>query len=86
MSNEEMTSKMQPSTGYCTVNREDLGTSLSCFRCKTKMADTSLVSRVRTTAGTRQNKKLRSVHFGVVVVESINCKCGGIVRNQIWLE
>ena len=30
------------------------------------------------------NKTLRSVHFGVVVVELINCKCGGIVRNQIW--
>ena len=29
------------------------------------------------------NKTLRSVHFGVVVVELINCKCGGIVRNQI---
>ena len=27
------------------------------------------------------NKTLRSVHFGVVVVELINCKCGGIVRN-----
>ena len=26
------------------------------------------------------NKTLRSVHFGVVVVELINCKCGGIVR------
>ena len=25
-----------------------------------------------------------SVHFGVVVVELINCKCGGIVTNQIW--
>ena len=25
-----------------------------------------------------------SVHFGVVVVELINCKCGGIVGNQIW--
>ena len=25
-----------------------------------------------------------SVHFGVVVVELNNCKCGGIVRNQIW--
>ena len=25
-----------------------------------------------------------SVHFGVVVVELINCKCEGIVRNQIW--
>ena len=29
------------------------------------------------------NKTLRSVHFGVVVVELINCKCGGIVRNEI---
>ena len=34
--------------------------------------------------GCRVNKTLRSVHFGVVVVEVINCKCGGIVRNQIW--
>ena len=39
--NEEMTSKMQPSTVIFVVN--------------TEMADTSLVSRVRTTAGTRQN-------------------------------
>ena len=30
------------------------------------------------------NKTLRSVHFGVVVEELINCKCGGIVRNEIW--
>ena len=30
------------------------------------------------------NKTLRSVHFDVVVVELINCKCGGIVRNQKW--
>ena len=30
------------------------------------------------------NKTLRSVHFGVVVVQLINCKCGGIVRNQTW--
>ena len=30
------------------------------------------------------NKTLQSVHFGVVVVELINCKCGGVVRNQIW--
>ena len=29
------------------------------------------------------NKTLRSVHFGVVVVELIKCKCGGIVRNEI---
>ena len=27
-----------------------------------------------------KNKTLRSVLFGVVVVELINCKCGGIVR------
>ena len=32
----------------------------------------------------KKNKTLRSVHFGVEVVELINCKCGGIVRNQIW--
>ena len=30
------------------------------------------------------NKTLWSVHFGVVVVGLINCKCGGIVRNEIW--
>ena len=30
------------------------------------------------------NKTLRSVHFGVVVVELINCKCAGIVRNEFW--
>ena len=29
-------------------------------------------------------KTLWSVHFGVVVVELINRKCGGIVRNDIW--
>ena len=51
MFNEEMTSKMQPATGYDTVNREDQGTKLSCFGCE-KMA---LVSRIRTTAGTRRN-------------------------------
>jgi len=32
----------------------------------------------------KTNKTLLSVHFGVVVVELINCKCGGIVRNEIW--
>ena len=30
------------------------------------------------------NKMLQSAHFGVVAVELINCKCGGIVRNEIW--
>ena len=30
------------------------------------------------------DKTLRSVHFGVVVVEQIHGKCGGIVRNEIW--
>ena len=34
--------------------------------------------------GDKINKTLRSVHFGVVVVELSNCKCGGIVRNEIW--
>ena len=29
------------------------------------------------------NKTLRSVHFDVVVEKLINCKCGGIVRNEI---
>ena len=33
---------------------------------------------------TKINKTLRSVHFGVVVVELIDYKCGGIVRNYIW--
>ena len=32
------------------------------------------------------NKTLRSVHFGVVAAELIKCKCGGIVRNEIWWE
>ena len=31
-----------------------------------------------------KNKTLWSVHLGVRVVELINCKCGGIVRNEIW--
>ena len=30
------------------------------------------------------NKTLWSVHFGVVAVELINCKRGGIVKNEIW--
>ena len=34
--------------------------------------------------GTRRKKTLRSVQFGVVVVELINFKCGGIVRNETW--
>ena len=33
---------------------------------------------------THVNKTLRSVHFGVVLVELIYCKCGGIVGNEIW--
>ena len=37
-----------------------------------------------TLAKINKNKTLRSVHFGVVAVELINCKCGGIVRNEIW--
>ena len=31
-----------------------------------------------------KKKTLRSVHFVDVVVELIKCKCGGIVRNEIW--
>ena len=30
-----------------------------------------------------RNKTLRSVHFGVVAVELINCKCGRIVRMKM---
>ena len=30
------------------------------------------------------NKTLWSVHFSIVVVELIHCKCGGIVRNELW--
>ena len=30
------------------------------------------------------NKTLRSVHLGAVIAELIYCKCGGIVRNEIW--
>ena len=33
---------------------------------------------------TVRNKTLRSVHFGVVVVELIIWKCVDIVRNEIW--
>ena len=32
----------------------------------------------------KYNKTLRSVHFGVMVVKLIHCKCRGIVRNEIW--
>ena len=35
-------------------------------------------------ANPSSNKTLLSVHFGVVDVRLINCKCGGIVRNEIW--
>ena len=31
----------------------------------------------------KNNKTLRSVHFGVLDVELIKCKCGGIVKNEI---
>ena len=34
--------------------------------------------------GTGVNKTLWTVHVGVVVVELINCKREGIVRNEIW--
>ena len=35
-------------------------------------------------ASSGRNKTLWSVHFGVVVVELINCKSRGILRNEIW--
>ena len=42
-----------------------------------------LVLAMATATKTSLNKTLWSVHFGVVVVELINCKCGGIVRTEI---
>ena len=39
---------------------------------------TSLVIRAKASI----NKTLWNVHFEVVVVELINCKCGGVVRND----
>ena len=51
-----------------------------------QLDNTLACSKLQDSGESKSNKKLRSVHFGVVVVESINCKCGGIVRNQIWLE
>ena len=52
--NEEMTSKMQTYRLRLRY-REDLGTRLGC--CGKKMADISLVLRVRTSAGTRRNNR-----------------------------
>ena len=55
MFNEEMTSKMQPSTGYnAPLTEKTWGRDGVVFVLKTKMVDTSLVLRV-TTAGTRRN-------------------------------
>ena len=57
MFNEEMTSKMQPATGSGTVTEytwEQGSVVLLVKKKKKKMADISLVSRVRTTAGTRR--------------------------------
>ena len=39
--------------------------------------------RLESLAICRCNKTLRSVHFGVVVGELTNCKCGRLVRNEI---
>ena len=39
---------------------------------------------IKARRGRKRNKTLCSVHFGVVVVELINCKRGGIVRNEMW--
>ena len=56
--NEEMTSKMQPATGSGTVTEYtwERGSVVLLVKKKKKkkMADISLVSRVRTTAGTRR--------------------------------
>ena len=49
MFEEEMTSKMQPSS---LLTEKTWGRDCVVFVVKTKMADTSLVSRVGTTAGT----------------------------------
>ena len=37
-------------------------------------------------ATTKPNKTLSSVHFGVVIVQLINCKCGGIVKKTVKKE
>ena len=38
----------------------------------------------KTKQNKQTNKTLCSVHFGGVVVELVNCICGGIVRNELW--
>ena len=56
MYNEEMTTKIAKNTACYSLRhryREDLETRMGC--CEKKMADISVVSRVRTTAGTRRN-------------------------------
>ena len=34
--------------------------------------------------GLQNEQDATELHFGVEVEELIKCKCGGIVRNQIW--
>ena len=34
----------------------------------------------------KEQDAMERTGFGVVVVELINCKYGGIVRNKIWQE
>ena len=53
------------------------------FQVYRGVVSASLKFYITATVGTSWNKTLRSVHFGVVVVEPINCKRGGIVRNEI---
>ena len=48
------------------------------------MSANLLYERVKIEVKAYVNKTLRSVHFGVVVVELMKCKCGGIVKNEIW--
>ena len=59
------------------------GELIKCVKlCKFTISKQGLFVCVHSCIST--NKTLRSVHFGIVDVEPINCKCGGIVRNQIW--
>ena len=50
--------------------------------CTTALRNVKYRVTLRTVAFTSNDKTLRSVNFGVVVV--INCECGGIVRNDIF--
>ena len=68
---------------FDTVNRDFLFRTLSVFGFGPSFIQW-LHTCYKNVSSCVLNKTLRSVHFGVVVMELINCKCGGIVRNQIW--